>query len=441
MKNATRPFRPDAMDTWPEAKQRRYQLSRLRQTLRRAYEDLPFYRERFDMAGICPDSVRSFEDFTHVPIFTKKEVLDRVRAKKSFDVGMEPSESPETGVLCMTSGTLGTSFLYLPRRWAKMRGDSLVRAYWWAGLRPGMRMLMAAPAWHSLAVQETRVIQRLGVSCVVPWGTFLPRHAGSFLDAIQDVKPDFLSIFLPMLYALVAECRRRKIRPADAFRSVRYVLVVGAPMTPMSRERLTEELGVKDLFEGLGNPEGLTAMECSRHNGHHVFLDCCYVEIIDPKSGVPLPAGRRGSVVITSLIPHGTVYLRYDTEDLGEVLPAPCPCGKTWPLLEVYDRQANMVEVAGKRLVPYDVRLCLDNVSELVHMPFALLRARGVMSYLRLKIQRPATAAPELLENRLKAQIKERLGLDAAVEWTEELPERWKGVGVLEEENGGRSGV
>lgn len=429
-----RPY-PDAMDTWPGAKLRRYQLDRLKRVVRHACQALPFYRERYHKANIEADAVRSFEDFARLPTFTKKDVLEAIREKKSFRTGMESSDRPGTGVLCMTSGTLGTSFLYLPRRWAEIRGDSLARAYWWAGLRPAMRMLMAAPAWHSLAVQETRVIHRLGVTCVVPWGTFLPRHASSFLAAIAEVKPDFVSIFLPMLYALFAECRRRNLRPADAFHSVQNVLVLGAPMTPLSREKLREELGVKDVFEGLGNPEGLTAMECSAHRGHHIFVDSCYVEIIDPGSGTPLPAGERGSVVITSLIPHGSVYIRYDSEDLGEILPGPCPCGRTWPLLEVYDRRANRVEVARKEIFPYDVRLCLDKVPELIHIPFALLRSRGAADVLKLKVQKPSGGALEILASQLKIQIRDAFGLEARVEWTEELPERWKGVAVIEEED------
>lgn len=433
---------PDAMDTWPVAKLRRDQLHKLRRVLKHAHQGLSFYRERYDKAKIETDAVRNFEDFARLPTFTKRDVLDAIREKKSFRTGMESGAGTAMGVLCMTSGTLGTSFLYLPRRWAEMRGNSLARAYWWAGLRPGMRMLMAAPAWHSLAVQETRVIHRLGATCVVPWGTFLPRHASSFLAAIAEVKPDFVSIFLPMLYALLAECRRRNVRPADAFQSVQNVLVVGAPMTPLSRTQLRAELGVKDLFEGLGNPEGLTAMECSYHGGHHIFVDCCYVEIIDPGSGAPLAAGKRGNVVITSLIPHGSVYIRYDTEDLGEILPGLCPCGKTWPLLEVYDRRANAVEVARKEIFPYDVRLCLDKVPELIHIPFALLRGRGAAEVLKLKVQKPSGGgAVEILENQLKAQIKEALGLEARVEWTEELPERWKGVAVIDEDNGGRPRV
>jgi phenylacetate-CoA ligase len=424
-------------DTWPEERLKKLQLQRVRRVVNHAYRHLPFYRSRFDSANVYPDSVKSFQDFAKIPVFTKREVLQEIEKKGSFNTGMENPDCTAPGVLCMTSGTMGTSFLYLPDKWRSMRGDSLMRAYWWGGLRPGMRMLMAAPAWHSLSVQETRVIERLGATCVVPWGTFLPRYSENFLNTIMDIRPDFVSIFLPMLYALLAECRRRGMSPSSAFDGVKNILVVGAPLTPRSRERLKEQLGVVDLFEGLGNPEGLTAMECSAHCGHHIFMDCCHIEINDPRTGHPLPAGNRGTVVITSLIPYGSVYIRYDTEDVGEILQQPCECGKTWPLMEVYDRRGNMVEVAGKELLPYDVRLCFDEFQELIGIPFALVREEKKTDSLRMVIQKTPVGDFERFRARLRTRLREKLQIEVAEEWTEQLPERWKGVTVIEEKDWG----
>ena len=424
---------PDEQEFWPQEQLSRYQLRKVKKVLAHAQRNLPFYQRRFRAAHIDPNSVRDFQDFSQMPTFTKADVLQEMRQKKSFAMGMETLDRSLPAVLCMTSGTLGTAFLYQPKRWCSMRGDSLARAYWWAGLRPGMRMLMAAPAWHSLAVQETRVVERLGATCVIPWGTFLPTFSANFFDALKDIRPAFVSMFLPMFYALLAECRRRGISPRAVFDSVEYLLVGGAPMTPRSRESLTRELGVQDIFEGLGNPEGLTAMECSFHCGHHIFVDCCYVEIIDPKTGEILPPGKRGNVVITSLIPHGSVYIRYDTQDLGEILTQPCECGRTWPLMEVYDRRSNTVQVAGKEIVPFDVRLCLDEVGELIGKPFAVVRSKTGEKVLRLLIQKPSAGDPEKLGAQLRSLIREKLQIEAREQWTEELPERWKGVTVIEE--------
>lgn len=430
---ARTPAPVDEKDLWPENRVARFQLTKIKQLLRHAQLHVPFYRRRFKESGFDPAAVKSLDDFARAPTFKKSDIIRQANDRGYFDFDMESAAHRVPAVLCMTSGTIGTTFLHLPRKWRAIRGDSLLRAYWWCGLRPGMRMLMAAPAWHSLAVPETYIIERMGVACIIPWGTFLPRFAGNFISVLTELKPDFVSMFLPMLHTLVAELRRRKLAPSIAFRSVKSLLLVGAPMTPASREKLCEELGVAEIFEGLGNPEGLTAMECSFHCGHHIFMDGSYVEILDPKTGAPLPAGKRGTVVVTSLIPYGSIYIRYDTEDLGEMLPRSCGCGRSWPLMEVYDRRTNIVRVNGKEIVPYDVRLCSDQIPELVGVPFALVRREQPGAQLTVAIQKLPFANTRDVEKRLALSITQQLQLEAQIEWAAELPERWKGVTVIEE--------
>jgi phenylacetate-CoA ligase len=425
----------DERETWPEPRWRRFQWRRLKRVVDYAFTSLPFYRSRFAAAGLTPANIRSPAEYARLPLLRKADVLQAMREAGTYAVGMEGAESalpPPPNVLGMTSGTLGTAVLAYPAAWRRATGDALRRAYWWAGLRPGMLMMATAPAWHSMAIQETRVVQRLGARSVVPWGTFLPRFAGEYLDTLLDLRPAFATFFLPMLYALLAECRRRGLRPADAFASLDTILVVGAPMTPRARLSLKEELGVRDVFEGAGNPEGLIAMECERHHGHHYFVDICFVEIVDPDTLEPLPAGRRGSIVISSLVPHGSVHLRYDTEDVGELFAAPCSCGRTWPLLEIYDRRANLFRVRGRELLWYDVRLCLDEVPELVGVPCAVIRERGGASALRLAAQRPDRGEPSLLLARLEQLVAQRLAVPLELEWVDALPVRWKGVTVID---------
>lgn len=67
--------------------------------MRYAYQELPFYRERFDKASFAPDTdkVKTLADFPRVPIFTKKEVLETLGQKKVFKRGWKSSIPPEMG--------------------------------------------------------------------------------------------------------------------------------------------------------------------------------------------------------------------------------------------------------------------------------------------------------------------------------------------------------
>jgi len=158
----------DGRDTWPEEQWRARQWRRLSVVLRYAFRRLPFYTMRMDAVGLRPADIRTPEHFRRLPLLRKADVLAAMRNAGSHASGMAIPEPHGPRVLGMTSGTLGTGILSFPEAWRRATGDAACRAYWWAGLRPGMQMLMAAPAWHCMAVRQTRVAERLGVPCIVP---------------------------------------------------------------------------------------------------------------------------------------------------------------------------------------------------------------------------------------------------------------------------------
>lgn len=423
----------DERESWSEEAWRAFQWNGLRAVIEHAERDLPFYRERFRAAGVSAGDVRTPDDLAKLPVVRKADVIGAMRAAGTYRVGMETADPERPTALGMTTGTVGTAMLTYPEAWRSITGDAAARAYWWAGLRPGMSMLVAAPAWHCLALRQMRVAERIGVRCVVPWGTFLPQYAGPFLDALMDVRPSFVCLFLPMVYALLGECRLRGVSPAAAFASVQSVLLGGAPLTPFARGSLRAQLGIRDLYDSAGSSEGLLAAECSAHDGHHCFVDACHVEVVDPDTLRPLPPGRRGTVILSTLVPHGSVHLRYDTEDVGAILPGACSCGCTWPRLRIYGRRADRIRLRGIELLWYDVRLCVDEVPELTGVPCAVIRGRPDAASLRVLIQRPADGPLAYLDDRLRTLGLSRLGIPLEATWVGELPARWKGVTVIDE--------
>lgn len=58
-------------ETMPAGEREKAILARLREVMTYAYAHAPFYRRKWDQAGIHPDHVKSFEDFERVPVVTK----------------------------------------------------------------------------------------------------------------------------------------------------------------------------------------------------------------------------------------------------------------------------------------------------------------------------------------------------------------------------------
>jgi phenylacetate-CoA ligase len=341
----------------------RQRWTRLDVVLADARDRLPFYRRRFAAHGLTDAPIAGAEDFAvRVPITRKIDLVDETRRRHGVEIGIEAIDEPISN-LVMTSGTLGfNTFGVLTH--ADLDGANLLgqlRELWMIGVRPGMRVLTMSPAWHILALVETAALTRIGACPIVPWGTYSPIFAGQVLDALRMHEPEHVLATLPVLVAVLEECARASLDPREVFASVRLVGCAGQALSAPMRRHLVEAMGLDALFERGGSSDGMFGGgECSAYRGHHIFADLHYVEIVDPWSGRPVPAGRRGNAVVTNLTGGRSVYLRFDTEDVAAIIPGSCPCGRTHPLIEFYGRRTDCVVLEDRIVAPVDVRDVTD---------------------------------------------------------------------------------
>ena len=57
-------------------------------------------------------------------------------------------------------------------------------------------------------------------------------------------------------------------------------------------------------------------------------------EVVDPLSGEPLPPGRPGELVLTTLQREALPLIRYRTGDMAVLTETPCACGSPLPRLQ-----------------------------------------------------------------------------------------------------------
>ncbi|MDH3499884.1 MAG: AMP-binding protein [Acidimicrobiia bacterium] len=337
--------------------------------------ELPFYRERWkDVAG-APFDTLDETTFPQLPLTKKRDLVDASLERRSALNGTEALLGLEPRNLVMTSGTMGFNTFAVLTDFDLDGASTLAQAreLWMMGVRPGMRVLSISPAWHGLGLLESRALTTIGALAVMPWGTLTPRFVGDILDAVTGLAPEHLLVTARALRMLLAECDRIGSDPRRAFRSVRYVGCAGEALSPAFREHVRCRLELDDIFERGGSGDGMFGGgECSFHRGHHISADVHYVEVVDPATGDPVPEGSRGSVVVTNLTLGKSLYIRFATEDVAEIVPGDCPCGRTHPVVEFYARLADSVVLPGRILTPADVRVVLDEFDAVRFRPFAM---------------------------------------------------------------------
>ncbi|MEA3194389.1 MAG: phenylacetate-CoA ligase [Betaproteobacteria bacterium] len=135
------------------------------------------------------------------------------------------------------------------------------------------------------------------------------------LELIDQLKP---TIWLGMAsYGLhlanLAESKNYDLSSS----SVKKIIVAAEPLSPVKRKKLEKAWGA-EVFDHFGMTEGaFVAGEGIGHHGLHIWADQFYCEVVDEKTGEPLPDGQVGSLVVTPLWNNCmTPFLRWSSGDL-----------------------------------------------------------------------------------------------------------------------------
>lgn len=340
-----------------------------------AYNHLPFYRDFWTAEGFAPDKPIGATAFQQVPVTRKHDLVRAAMGGRSMMIGTEALFGRAPSNVVMTSGTMGFNSFAIMSDYDLDGASTLAQAreLWAIKVRPGMRVLSLSPAWHALGLQESRAITKIGAIPVLPWGTLTPRFVGDILNAVVMLKPEHLLITARALRMLLAECDRLRLDPRRAFASVRYLGCAGEALSPAFRSHLISHLELDDVFERGGSSDGMFGGgECYAHRGHHISADVHYIEIVDPRTGATLGAGQRGTAVVTNLTLGKSIYIRFDTEDVAEIIAGSCPCGRTHPVIELYGRLADSVVLPDRIITPADIRGLLDEFEIAQCLPFTM---------------------------------------------------------------------
>ncbi len=189
----------------------------------------------------------------------------------------------------------------------------------------------------------------------------------------------------------------------------------GEMWTPVLGERIESALGLKALNTyGLSEVIGPgVASECRLGCGMHVNEDHFLVEIVDPVTLEPLPAGALGELVITTLTREAMPLIRYRTGDLTSLTDEPCGCGRTTARLRpLLGRIADVLYVRGAPVYPSRIERALLAQPGLA--PIYQLLAVDDDVTMRCEPLDAFADRPALAEQ-VHAALLAQLGLDVAV--------------------------
>jgi phenylacetate-CoA ligase len=322
------------------------QLSRLKWSLRHAYENVPHYRQAFDAAGVRPDDLQTLGDLARFPFTVKADL------RANYPFGMLAVAREQLARVHASSGTTGKATVvgYTARdvdTWAAVVARSM-RA---SGARRGMLLHNAyGYGLFTGGLGLHHGAEKLGVAVVPISGGMTERQ----VQLINDFKPDIITVTPSYMLSILDEFKRQGLDPR--LTSLKVGIFGAEPWTNGMREEIERafDMHAVDIY-GLSEVIGPgVACECvETKDGLHLWEDHFYPEIIDPETGRVLPDGERGELVFTSLTKEAMPIIRYRTRDLTRLLPG---TARTMRRMEkVTGRSDDMMIVRGVNVFPTQI--------------------------------------------------------------------------------------
>ncbi len=328
----------EQMQWWSRADLEAWQLSRIQQVVRHAYEHVPYYKQRFLKEAIHPEDLNTIEDLRALPFLTREDVnahlYDLVATK--FDGKLHSNETggstgqpirffTEGFLLAQCAPPARTSLVRTPRR-----GENCLV---WGALRD-MPKWSWQRRWRA-AISGKRYLNAFNMT---------EANMQNFAQILVRWEPAMFRAYPSALHLFAGFLRERGIKGIRP----RLIETTAEKITGPQRELIKEvfQCPIADWYAS--REFGTIAYQCEAGKLH--VCEPHYLEIVS--NGRAVGPGQMGEVVITSLNQFAMPFIRYKIDDMGSYEGDPCPCGRGLPVLrEIAGRMSDFLVTEEGRFV------------------------------------------------------------------------------------------
>lgn len=396
---------------------RAVQSARLIKMVENCYNNVPFYKKKFDDIGLLPGDIKSIDDITKLPFTIKQDLRD------NYPFGLFAVPNEKLVRIHASSGTTGKQTVvgYTQHDvdvWAEGAARAIVAAGGTKGdkihVSYGYGLFTGGLGLHYGA-------EKLGA-------TAIPVSSGNThrqMQILQDFGSDILCC-TPSYAMFIGESL--KAAGVDSSKIPLRAGIFGAEAwSENMRREIEKSLNIKayDIY-GLSEIAGPgVAYECCEQSGMHICEDYFYPEVVDPDTLEPLPDGKYGELVFTCIGKEALPLVRYRTRDITALSHEKCACGRTLvKMLKPKGRSDDMLIIRGVNVFPSQVehvilslgmepnyQIVVDRVNNLDVMTVKIEMSDALLSDSVRKV--------EDQENRIKAAMQTTLGVSAKIKLVE----------------------
>ncbi len=391
------------------------QLSRLKETVKYCYDNVPLYNKRLSEAGVYDgEKIKTLSDIEYIPFTTKDDFRD------NYPFGLKAVPMKDVVRIHASSGTTGkpTVGLYTKediKIWADcvsrvavaggVTSDDIIQVSFGYGLFTGALGLHYG-------------LENIGA-------TVIPASSGNTEKQLMMMRDYGVTglVATPSYALYLSEAAKEAGYPLSDY-SLRLGILGSEPCTPAMRSQIESNFNIRvsDNYgmTELGGP-GVSG-DCEARDGMHFAEDHFLPEIIDPDTGKRLGENEVGELVVTTLTRKGMPVLRYRTKDITKLNYEPCSCGRTHArMAKTMGRTDDMLIIKGVNVFPTQIENILIQIKDIAPHYMLIITRENYRDSLEIKVELENAALLENyqlltdLKKKIEAKMQSILGLRTKV--------------------------
>lgn len=311
----------DQSQFWSRDQLLDYQVRKLRELLAHAYQSCPYYRRIMDDGGLSPQSFKTVEDVSRLPVLTKNLVYEHMDEILSTRFRRSDLMRFSSG------GTTGQqTTMFVDNDSIDIKMASAWRFESWFGMSPCDKLAILWPPamdFEESPPFRTRFKKRyLWRKLELNLGASSEARLLEFYREVMSFGPRFIKAF-PVPLMQLTEFLQSQSLPLPGIEAIEST---GEPLYDELRRSLESAYGCP-VYDMYGSREvGHTASQCGEREGLHIAMETSIVEFLN--DGRPAGPGEQGELFVTDLTNYAFPLIRYEINDYGQRITEPCACGR-----------------------------------------------------------------------------------------------------------------
>lgn len=394
------------------------QSERLKNVVKRVYENVAPYRRKMDEIGLKPADIKSVKDLHKLPFTVKKDLRD------NYPFGMFAADRGDVVRLHASSGTTGKlTVVGYTKNDLNVWSECMARSLAMAGADKNSVIHVS----YGYGLFTGGLGAHYGAEYM--GATVVPASSGNTkrqLTLMRDFGATVLCCTPSYAIYLATEMEKEGISVDEL--SLKAGVFGAEPWTNEMRREIEQRLHISahDIY-GLSEICGPgVSMECRVKNGSHIQEDHFIPEIIDPDTLEPLDYGEKGELVFTTITKEGIPLIRYRTRDITSLNADECECGRTTVRMNrVVGRTDDMLIIRGVNVFPSQIETAIMNVSGVEPHYMIIVDRVGNLDTMEIRIEVTSSILSdsvkqlEIMKKQIEHELLSYLGVSASVKLVE----------------------